>query len=307
MRSAKDVLAEDYGLPGATLHPLPRGHTNDSSSVDAPGGRFVLRVAWRGKALGAVLDEERLLHALRHTNITPRVVLTRAGALRSGVDGRVAHLFHRLPGATRDVAPSPAQARAALATLARLHDALRAVPCDGSDPVASLRARAVRVFDGDIPRWPADVTAALPRVRRRIADVLQQATSALAGQRPQWLHGDYHLGNLLFTRDAVTGVVDFDDCGTGAPAVDLAVALYALARDPAHEPALRFDPALWRAGAAAYGVASPWREPDALAEDLFCVHQALLHLEASRRGLWALAPGIGFYPCFNALCGDGAR
>ncbi len=99
-------------------------------------------------------------------------------------------------------------------------------------------------------------------MRRRIDDALA-AASALAAQPSQWLHGDYHLGNLLFTRDAVTGVVDFDDCGAGAPAVDLAVALYALARDPTHEPALRFDPALWRAGAAAYGPAgSPWREPD---------------------------------------------
>jgi len=303
MRSVTEVLAGDYGLPGATLTPIPRGHTNDSSLVDAPGGCFVLRVAWRGKALGAVLDEERLLHALRRTGITPRVVLTRAGAARSGVDGRIAHLFRRLPGAALDVAPSPAQARAALAALARLHDSLRAVPYEGGDPVASLRARHHRVFDGDLTRWPAEVSAALPRLRRRIAEVLDHATSTLSAQRPQWLHGDYHLGNLLFTHDTVTGVVDLDDCGVGAPAVDLAVALYAISRDPTHEPGLRFDSALWRAGAAAYGSASPWREPDALAEDLFCTHQVLLHLDASRRGLWALAPGIGFYPCFNALCG----
>jgi Ser/Thr protein kinase RdoA (MazF antagonist) len=304
VRSATEALADDYGLPGASLAPIASGHTNESLAVDAPGGRFVLRLAWRGKPLGAVLDEERLLRALRPTGITPRVVPTRAGAPRAAVLGRVAHLFERLPGAVV-AAPSVPQTRAALATLADLHAALRAVPRDGADPVELLRARRGRVFGDASARWPADVAAALPRVRRRIDDALD-AASALSAQRAQWLHGDYHPGNVLFSGDAVTGVVDLDDCGAAVPAVDLAVALYTFSRDAAHEPALRFDPERWRAGAAAYaarGGGSPWRAPDPLAEAIFCAHQALLHLDAARRGLWALAPGIGFYPCFNALAG----
>lgn len=303
MRHPTDVLTHDYGLPGAILTALPRGHTNTSFAVDAPRRRLVLRVAWPGKPLDAVRAEEAILDALRPDGRFPRALPTRSGAPRASLDGRVVHLFEALPGAHLDAPPTLMQTRAALATLAELHAALAPVPVITDDPVASLRARHHRVFDGDLIRWPANVVAALPRVRRRINAALAAATSLLAAQRPQWLHGDYHLGNLLFTRDAVTGVVDFDDCGAGAPAVDLAVALYALARDPTHEPALRFDAALWRAGATAYGATSPWREPDALAEAIFCAHQVLIHLDASRRGLWALSPGIGFYPCFNALCG----
>lgn len=300
MRSATEVLADDYGLPRARLTPLARGHTNESLAVDAPGGRFVLRLAWQGKPLGPVLDEERLLHALRHTGLTPRVVPTRMGAPRGAVLGRVAHLFRALPGASPDAQPTVAQAREALATLACLHRELRAVPCGARDPVALVRARRDRVFADDAARWPADVAAALPRVKRRIDDALDAAAARFPDA--QWLHGDYHPGNVLFAGDAVSGVVDFDDCGTGAPAVDLAVALYAFARDPAHEPTLRVDVARWESAAAAYG-GGPWSTPDPLAEALFCAHQTLVHLDAARRGLWALGPGIGFYPCFNALAG----
>jgi Ser/Thr protein kinase RdoA (MazF antagonist) len=302
VRSPTDVLTAHYDLPGATVTALPRGHTNTSFAVDARGRRLVLRVAWPGKALEVVRAEEALLDVLRADGRFPRLVSTGAGAPHSTVDGRVVHLFEALPGAHLTAPPTLAQTHAALATLADLHTALSPWPVASDDPLASLRARGARVFDGECTHWPAEVVACLPRVRRRIDALLTAATTQLAGPRPQWLHGDYHLGNLLFAGDAVTGVVDFDDCGVGAPAVDLAVALYALARDAAHEPTLRFDPELWRAGAAAYGTMSPWRAPDPLAEDLFCAHQTLLHLEAARRGLWALTPGIGFYPCFNALC-----
>lgn len=298
MRSVTEVLAEEYGLRGARLSPLPRGHTNESLAVDAPGGRFVLRLAWRGKALGAIYNEERLLLALRDTRVSPRIVPTRAGAPRSLLYDRVAHLFHRLPGEVAEGTPSVAQGRAALDALARLHQTLRAVPCDGGDPVSLVRARRDRVFADASARWPAEVTAALPRVRRRIDAALDEGAATLGAA--QWVHGDYHPGNVLFTGDAVSGVVDFDDCGVASPAVDLAVALYTFSRDPSHEPLLRFDAARWRAAAAAYG-RSPWTEPSRLAEAIFCAHQTLLHLDAARRGLWTLAPGIGFYPCFNAL------
>ncbi len=131
---------------------------------------------------------------------------------------------------------------------------------------------------------------------------LHRALARVAPDEPQWLHGDYHLGNLLWTGDAITGVVDFDDTVRGNPATEAAMALFALARQPV-ESTFVYDAALWATGHDAYveaGGVPVTGDRDTLATR-FCAYQVLIHLAATHRKLWTLDEGIGFWPCLRYL------
>jgi Ser/Thr protein kinase RdoA (MazF antagonist) len=133
----------------------------------------------------------------------------------------------------------------------------------------------------------------LARIERVIAD-----TTAFDGAT-QWLHGDFHLGNLLFVGDRVSAVVDFDDTGPGSALSEAAMALFALSRRDEGEERFVFDHELWNEGLRAYDPRASI-DPDAFVP-LFCAYQVLVHLEAAQRGWWKLEPGIGFGPCWNAF------
>ena len=131
---------------------------------------------------------------------------------------------------------------------------------------------------------------------------LHRALARVALDEPPWLHGDYHLGNLLWTGDAITGVVDFDDTVRGNPATEAAMALFALARQP-EESTFVYDAALWATGHEAYvtaGGVAIGGDRDELATR-FCAYQVLIHLAATHRKLWTLDEGIGFWPCLRYL------
>jgi aminoglycoside phosphotransferase (APT) family kinase protein len=171
-----------------------------------------------------------------------------------------------------------ARMRAAMTRLAQLHRALADVPLTPGE--AWLHARVAQIRTG-----PPGVE----QVLSRIDQLLPPATTT------QWVHGDYHLSNLLWSHDEVSGVVDFDDVARGSAALEAGMALFALARQPAGEEAFVYDAALWDVGRAAYD--GPV-EGGAL---LFCAYQVLIHLDGAQRGLWELTEGIGFWPCWNTL------
>ena len=131
---------------------------------------------------------------------------------------------------------------------------------------------------------------------------LHRALALVPADQPQWLHGDYHLGNLLWSGDNITGIVDFDDTCRGNATTEAAMALFALARQP-EESMFVYDADLWTTGRVAY-VAAGGEPITGDRDDLavkFCAYQVLTHLAAARRGLWKLEPGIGFWPCLRYL------
>jgi Ser/Thr protein kinase RdoA (MazF antagonist) len=292
------LLAQRWGVVDAQLTRAERGHTNETFFVRAGARDLVLRISFAEKPAAQIAREQTLLDGLARVAPelpVPRLLRTVDGAQHAAADARVAHLWERLPGAALEGPPSPVQARAALATLAELHRALARLPGgDGGDPVEWLRARWARVRARGAGALPPAVAAALPRAAPRVDETLEAAVRRADGAPLQWLHGDYHVGNLLFTRggadDRVSGVVDFDDVGRGAPSLERGLARWALARDVGVEERLRCRDELRDAVA-----------PPPELERLFCVDQVLIHLEAAQRGLWALGPGIGFWPCWTVL------
>jgi Ser/Thr protein kinase RdoA (MazF antagonist) len=292
----QSLLARVWGVEGA-LTPLSRGHTNESFLV---GERWVARRSFAAKPVEELDREAALLRALPAEARAPRLIPTRTGEPRAWDGSRWVQLFERLSGAPPS--PSPETARGALRHLALVHRALAAMPCHADkrrdDPLEWLRERHRQIAAHGATGLPGWVTAALPVALTRIDRLLGEATRFAPLGRTQWLHGDFHLGNLLVDNGEISGVVDFDDCGHGAPLVEAAFASFAVSRDATVEDRFAWDPSLWNDAREAYGV--PFPSSDALAE-LFAADQVLIHLAAAQRGLWPLAPGIGFLGCWRTL------
>lgn len=63
---------------------------------------------------------------------------------------------------------------------------------------------------------------------RSFDEAIVNLNSDLLRQECILLHGDLHLGNVLFEDDSAIGVIDFDDSGLGHPIQDAAICLYYL-------------------------------------------------------------------------------
>lgn len=293
-----------WGVRALTWEPAVQGHTNESYFVDGSclGGevpaRFVLRRSHPGKSAARIAREETILSTVGEEVRAPRIVPTREGRTHLEIEGRVIHVFERRPGTCLPVTSvTPVRARRAFAQLKVIHRALARVPCDPAHPFEWMWERHAAVTAAGPRNLPAFID--LDPVIHRIGSLLEQALvdPALAETRapdPQWLHGDYHLGNILFEGDEVTGVVDFDDAGRGSPVLEEIFACFAITRNATVEDRFVHDRKLWlelRGGGT----------PSALLERLFCADQVLLHLHGAQRGCWALGPGIGFLGCLATL------
>ncbi|WP_186332393.1 phosphotransferase [Bordetella genomosp. 13] len=218
------------------------------------------------------------------------------------------HDDHGPPGPSANADPDvpTASIANAMRTLARLHGALAALATDTQDALAWLRARHTRVS-----RLPNAAIPSIPEhqygsVLPSIAGLLSSLDAGIPGP-VQWLHGDYHAGNLLLIDQDVSGILDFDDVGQGSPWIEAAFALFALTRDVSREDAFVFDAPAWDAGLRAYAQIRP-DVPAAWLQAhrgrlmlLFCADQVLIHLHAARRGLWAPGAGMGFLGCWRQL------
>lgn len=297
----REALLRHWGMRSVRMQPLASGHTNKSFLVDDGAREWVLRQSWAGKTRGQVEDEARVLAHLREaTSLTalPSPVATRDGHAAVHDGKRWLHLFACLAGAPGS-APHTVTVEDAMRVLGTLHQALSTLPIRDVEPLAWLHQRLARVRSRPAPALPQALAGKLNLLLARIQAQLDTAeTWPLAPT--QWLHGDYHAGNLLQVAGRVQAVLDFDDAGQGSPSIEAAFALFALTRDAAAEDKLVFDAPAWDAGLAAYAAACPRVDVsslrvrrDALSR-LFCADQSLIHLEAAQRGLWTLGPGIGF-------------
>ncbi|OWT68135.1 MULTISPECIES: phosphotransferase enzyme family protein [unclassified Achromobacter] len=318
---------------------------------------LILRVSWPGKAVQQVDREEALLAALGTSGFlpsVPRALQTLGG--RSYVQAGTSwlHLFACIPGRAgfpqqaSQGAESHAIAAAAMRTLAHLHDAMSEIPADAAlhgmataaaihadaadtapHPATWLLQRHARVSARAMPVLPDGLAPHYAEIVSRAGAYLAEAAVSLPGPTG-WVHGDYHAGNLLFAEAdrsdvSVTGILDFDDVGIGAPWLEAAFALFALARDATVEHRFAYDADMWEQGLDAY--ARQRTMPTAEAEvggvgvgtdtmidylrtnrnalmNLFCIDQVLIHLEAAQRGLWSLGPGIGFLGCWHQLLSE---
>jgi Ser/Thr protein kinase RdoA (MazF antagonist) len=311
----RQLLRTAWGLGKVRLEPLAGGHTNSSFLVHGARCGHVVRVSWAGKTVAQVDRESCVLALIRGTLAGVSVPSVRPTL--SGTDyvrtpqGHWLHVFECIAGAPGLPADAPFAKEHAMRALAALHGALSLARTDTTDPLAWLTARYRRVRSRPAPPLAAGLRAACDTVLDRIAVALRTASTWLRGP-VQWLHGDFHVGNLLYLGDRLTGIVDFDEVGQGSTWLEAAFAAFALSRDVGNEGDFAFSAWDWQRAVTAYAAATSqpqatwWTDHrDALAS-LFCADQVLIHLEAAQRGSWSPGPGMGFFGCWHRLLAHGA-
>jgi Ser/Thr protein kinase RdoA (MazF antagonist) len=226
------LLAETYTLPAPVECRLLRFGWNDTFAVRAAGERFVLRVygaEWRTPeeirfelALLAHLKREGagVAAPLSTTDGAPTVTL------RMAEGERPAALFEFAPGEVPGPLPlgTPSQSRAVGEAMARLHAASDGFTCPPVRPAADHETavrkplEVIRVHlahrTGDL----ALVETMAARLEERFAGLERDPLD----RGP--IHGDPMGGNAALTEDLRVTWFDFDFCGVGPRAWDVACA-----------------------------------------------------------------------------------
>ncbi len=232
------VLLARYAVGEAVaLDPIAEGVENSNFRLTTATGRYVLTLYEKRVAQA---DLPFFLGLMEHVAArgvpAPLPVHDRAGTVLQSVCGRPAAILHWLPG-DWPRAPTPAQAHAAGAALARLHAATR--------DFTLTRPNALGPQG-----WHRLATACGPgldSIAHGLAAIVHAELAALAAAWPAALphaaiHADLFPDNLLFEGDVVTGVIDFYFACTDLRAYDLAVMLGAwcfTADGSTHLPAMQ--------------------------------------------------------------------
>jgi len=219
-KALADAVAGHYGLPRPVLCRLWRRRLADVYLIDAAPQRYVLKVyraGWRPRAQLEV--EIRCAFHLKHKGVSVAVPVERGLMEIEAPEGkRYAALLNYVRGDSLYRAPTPENAQRLGRITAEIHAALDDF------------AEATR------PRWdattllydPAD--ALRPFLGRTERDFIENATHTLAsrieGLPIGYCHGDIDPGNVHFDERRQPTVFDFDLCGVGPRAYDLAVFLY---------------------------------------------------------------------------------
>ena len=222
---AQQILQRDYGITGAQIG-IQRGYMSDRAVVEACGRRWLLKLYGRGGTDSTALAEaHRLVRFLAERSFpTPAPIESLHGRTLVTCDARMCALFPFVDG--QPFSPgSREQLAAAGRALAQLHalgaefgfdpQHLPNAPIDGILEAKARELDAVRTHI-DAALWSA-LDQAL-----RAGDELQRGAGALPHTM---VHGDFRAQNVLFDRDRVAAVLDFDAATVAPRLVDLAYAL----------------------------------------------------------------------------------
>jgi len=242
------------------LTPIAEGVENTNYALQAGAGRFVLTL-FEGRTDAAALPFcLGLTDWLAQAGLpTAQPVRDRSGAWLGVLNGRSAAVVEWLNGAwPRD--PSPVQAQAAGAMLARMHLSAADYPGRRANPVGSAawRALAQRIATRVRGQGLDHDRAMLDRVEAALIELGDPFTDDLPVGA---VHADYFPDNVLFQGDAVSGVIDFYFACTGPLAYDLAIALSAWGFDGAGRP----SPDILRAFRSGYDAIRPLSAAEAVA------------------------------------------
>ncbi|WP_326525866.1 homoserine kinase [Sphingomonas sp.] len=223
---------------------IAEGVENSNYLVDTTQGRFILTLYEKRVAAGDLPYFLDLLDHLAGKGLpVPPAIRDRAGVAIQELAGRPACLIRFLTGVSV-THPTPAQARAAGAALARMHLALEDFTGTRANSMGiaewrPLLARCGASLDGIAPGLFARIDTAVADIEARWPTGLETGA----------IHADLFPDNVLMLGDTVTGLIDFYFAATDIRAYDLAVMHSAWAFDGDGVPV---DPAIGAALLAGY-------------------------------------------------------
>ena len=216
-------LWDDPGLRVTRVESIPEGHSGFTYFVDvedgARGGAYVMRMPPPGAKIRATADvvrQGRIMAALHAAGLpAPAVpVLCEEPVL----DGRPYILMERTAGERIETAGPREDPVAIIASAIDVLKRMQALP-----PAATgIGTEEAVGLDHEMMRWawlmeraPEELTGAAPALGGRLAELKP------AERAPTLVHGDYHLGNLLFDGAQVVAVLDWEIAQIGQPLLDL--------------------------------------------------------------------------------------
>lgn len=235
-----------YGASEASFEKLG-AFESDVYAFSAPDGPAILKVIDPGhRTPEQVAGEVEWLLALRAEGLPvsqPLASVSGAWVERLEEPGKVLVAFRRAPGTlTKPQDWTEERVEAWGALLGRLQAHSRTFVPEGPRRQTLLEHSYLNRAAEAVPEDPDFVRAA--------AHLAEEASHLLAyGPDSGLIHADLHSGNVLLDGERWTAI-DFDDCGYGSYAFDLAMPIYYALRNPteatAEEAASRFVPPFLR-------------------------------------------------------------
>ena len=237
IRRPLEAFLDAHGLGSGELEaePVGDGHSNVTYLIRRDGGEWVLRRPPRPPlppSAHDVLREAFLLRALEGTDVRlPRVLAT---CDDDTVTGAPFYVMERVEGVVLAAELPPGLDGQRIG--AELVDALvevhavdwRACGLEGYGKPTGYLERQLRRFGG---LWEHNATRELP--------ALDEVTAWLGEHRPESgpatiVHGDYRLGNVMFTGDRLSAIFDWELATIGDPLADVGylIATWAQPGDP---------------------------------------------------------------------------
>lgn len=327
-------LAELFGIQPERISSMGGYSNHNFYILDRNDRQFVAKVSGGLRSAESRENERRVLSSLEAVGYdwVPRQV---HGRMAAGVEGRISvggslrpvDLFVWIPGEIDGLwwqQCSPDKIRQVFGALFGLHQAMAGIPGPGAGGLpqrypgdkseiadsifnyslpatvpASLQATAVGrlVYDS----WGKFRESAL-RLR---ADIL--TAFAWESARYQWIHGDVQMENLLFEDGRLTGFLDFERVRWDGREKDAIFSAFRVCKEGPSDGPFRYDEALFETALSSYAMAdgglceSFFIRVEELWKPFFCLDQAMVYLDNAFAGVWQLAEGIGFLPCYNEV------
>ncbi len=249
-------LEKEYDLGDwVTWRSTDFGASNDSWFVETEFGDVVVRRSHGLKTpTGARFEQALTDYLVSRGYPAPTVVPTRTGQGSTVLDGVVHMVMRRLPGTSYD-RDSPGHLPAAARGLGRFHRLVADLPADQtaeqSSGLATLSASAQErlrsAFAAVEPQLADDRRSEALRDVDQLLRDLATVREQLGGRLPELTylitHGSYGPSSVLFTGDALTGVVDFDRAAHDLLSLDLAYATWVFCSPtPSRRHSLGVDP-----------------------------------------------------------------
>ena len=215
-----------------SVSPIPTGHSGFTYFVETEDSgestRYVLRLpppGARPSGPADVVRQGRIMSALHALGLpAPGIpAMTSEGV----VDGRPLVLMEAIAGDRIETAgprhPGKSIAASAITVLKRLHSVPPEHSGIGDEAPVGLEAEMMR-WHWLMERAPEELTARAPELGGLLA------TQRPPERPPTLVHGDFHLGNMLFRDGQVVGVLDWEIAQLGQPLLDLGCLCVMVAR-----------------------------------------------------------------------------
>jgi aminoglycoside phosphotransferase (APT) family kinase protein len=222
----------DPGLRVEEITPIADGHSGFTYWVDVERGSGLCRYALRLSPPGArssgpadVVRQGRIMAALAALDLPVPAIL--ALSPKPVVGGRPFILMEAVDGDRIELAAPRERplevAASAVEVLLRLHSVpIAATGIGTEEPMPPT---------DEMLRWAWLMERAGPELTALATDLLGLLAAKVPEHRtPTLVHGDYHLGNLLFKGPHVVAVLDWEIAQIGQPLLDLACLCVMVAR-----------------------------------------------------------------------------